>query len=84
MKDQVAFIRDLRDVPCSDCGGRFPPYMMDFDHRDPATKSFEITRVAGRVSMARLLEAVASAISFVRTVIANVRIVSSLPSSPRE
>jgi hypothetical protein len=36
------------------------------------------------VSMARVLEAVASAISFVRTVIANVRIVSSLPSSPRE
>lgn len=22
----------LKDVPCMDCGGRFPPECMDFDH----------------------------------------------------
>lgn len=22
----------LKDVPCKDCGGSFPPYVMDFDH----------------------------------------------------
>ena len=22
----------LKDVPCADCGGRFPPVCMDFDH----------------------------------------------------
>jgi hypothetical protein len=32
---------------------------MDFDHRDPRTKSFELTRVAGRVSLAKLLAEVA-------------------------
>jgi hypothetical protein len=38
----VAFLRELRDVPCADCGGRFLPHQMDFDHRDPATKTFNI------------------------------------------
>jgi hypothetical protein len=36
----VAWLRDLRRVPCMDCGGVFPPHVRDFDHRDPATKSF--------------------------------------------
>jgi hypothetical protein len=59
MTEQVAFIRMLREVPCVDCGQRYPPYMMDFDHRDPRTKEFEITRVAGRVSMTKLLNEIA-------------------------
>lgn len=25
-------VRRLKDAPCADCGGRFPPYCMDFDH----------------------------------------------------
>ena len=29
----------LKDAPCSDCGGRFPPECMDFDHR-PGTEKF--------------------------------------------
>jgi len=28
----------LREAPCLDCGRKFPPVCMDFDHRDPATK----------------------------------------------
>ena len=24
--------RSVKDVPCADCGGRFPPECMDFDH----------------------------------------------------
>ena len=38
----LAWLRDLRRVPCLDCGGDFPPHVMDFDHRDPSTKSFPI------------------------------------------
>jgi len=45
----VEFLRDLRRVPCADCGGRFKPYQMDFDHRDPATKSFNV--MAGRAML---------------------------------
>ena len=38
----VEMLRDLRRVPCADCGQRFSPHQMDFDHRDPATKSFNV------------------------------------------
>ena len=39
----LKFLRDLRRQPCQDCGGTFPPWVMDFDHRDPTTKSFNLT-----------------------------------------
>lgn len=26
------FVAELKDVPCADCGGRFKPWQMDFDH----------------------------------------------------
>lgn len=38
----LELLRDLRRVACVDCGGVFPPYVMDFDHRDPTTKSFSL------------------------------------------
>jgi hypothetical protein len=53
-------LRDLRRVPCADCGGHFRPHQMDFDHRDPARKDFRLT--AGRamlMSTARVLAEVA-------------------------
>lgn len=50
----LEFLRELRRVPCADCGGVFEPYQMDFDHRDPSNKSFQVTdRLT--VSRARLL-----------------------------
>ena len=39
----LEFLRDLRRVPCMDCRRRFLPHQMDFDHRDPSTKSFQLT-----------------------------------------
>lgn len=39
----VEWLRALRAVPCLDCGGMFPPHVMDFDHRDPAQKSFQLS-----------------------------------------
>ena len=42
-RQTVAWLRELRKVPCLDCGGTFPPHVMDFDHRDPNTKSFQLT-----------------------------------------
>lgn len=38
----IEWLRDLRRVPCADCGSRFAPYAMDFDHRDPKAKLFAI------------------------------------------
>ena len=45
----VEFLRELRNVPCADCGGRFEGYQMDFDHRDSNTKSFNLC--AGRAAL---------------------------------
>jgi len=41
-------INKLKDAPCSDCGNRFPPCAMDFDHRDATTKHKEISTMICR------------------------------------
>jgi len=41
----------LKDAPCSDCGGRFPPVAMDWDHRDPTTKGTVLKENGHGVSM---------------------------------
>ena len=49
-------IDKAKDKPCADCGRRFPPVVMDFDHVDPATKLFNIAACRARsVSLAALL-----------------------------
>lgn len=45
----------LRDVPCADCGRRFAPCAMDFDHRDPVMKRCGVTRMVGRAGAATIL-----------------------------
>ena len=32
------YILSKKNVPCADCGGRFPTYCMDFHHIDEDTK----------------------------------------------
>ena len=51
----IDFATSLR----ADCGGRFSPCAMDFDHRDPAQKSAEVTRMVGRAGTQRILDEVA-------------------------
>jgi hypothetical protein len=56
----VELLRDLRRVPCADCGQQFKPYQMDFDHRDPTTKAFNVmTGRAMLMSTAKVLAEVA-------------------------
>lgn len=31
-------LREIKNRPCMDCGGSFPHFVMDFDHRDGSTK----------------------------------------------
>ena len=40
-----------------DCGGRFPPYAMDFDHRDPEAKLFDVAAGKSMLKNRALLEA---------------------------
>jgi hypothetical protein len=39
----LELLRGARRRPCMDCEDTYPPYVMDFDHRDPTKKSFAIT-----------------------------------------
>ena len=39
-------LQAAKDRPCADCGRRYPAYVMDFDHRDPTEKRFNIGRDA--------------------------------------
>lgn len=58
-KETRDFIRSLKiGRPCDMCGGLFPPVAMDWDHLDPAKKSFEICQEGIRemYSQERLLE----------------------------
>lgn len=50
-----AIILAAKDVPCADCGNRYPAVCMDFDHRDPDTKMGTISRMR-TATLARLTE----------------------------
>jgi len=56
---QAALLAQLREVPCRDCGGHFPPFAMEFDHRDPTLKSGTVTQMIGRAGTMRILDEVA-------------------------
>ena len=56
MKEWVA---EVKDVPCMDCGVKYPSYVMDFDHRDPSEKVEEVGKAISRGSWRKLKEEVA-------------------------
>lgn len=37
------WIWSFKKRPCEDCGVTYPPYVMQFDHRDPAEKKFNLS-----------------------------------------
>lgn len=43
MRVKRDFIQSFKRCPCADCGVQYPPFVMDFDHRNPAEKSFTIS-----------------------------------------
>ena len=54
-------IREAKNVPCADCGRRYPHYVMDFDHRPGEKKCFNVSIAAGqpRLSWAKLAAEIA-------------------------
>ena len=38
-----AILDEAKSGPCLDCGRSYPPYVMDFDHRDPKTKVAKVS-----------------------------------------
>ncbi len=45
-KELIEFVISLKQMPCADCGVQYPPYVMDFDHRDPKNKISTICMMA--------------------------------------
>ena len=53
-------IEQHKSKPCKDCGYSFPPYVMDFDHREPESKEFDISSAFQRkMSLERILDEIA-------------------------
>lgn len=48
-------VQGLKDKPCTDCKVRYPYWVMEFDHLDPSTKSFDVSLYERKV---RTFEAV--------------------------
>lgn len=42
------FLNFIKDIPCADCGIKYPPCAMDFDHRDPLTKCFNVSEAQSK------------------------------------
>jgi len=55
------FIEAQKNKPCVDCGNRFNPWQMDFDHRDATTKINDVSVLCfiKRASIKRILEEIA-------------------------
>lgn len=61
-RDRAARFRQLlnvlKDAPCTDCGKKYPPYVMDFDHVR-GRKKYALSRMTHKCSERSLLEEVA-------------------------
>jgi hypothetical protein len=47
---------EIKSSPCTDCRRRLPPWMLDFDHRDPSQKTFTISSLISRGVMSTQLQ----------------------------
>ena len=47
---------EVKGAPCLDCGVVYPHYVMDFDHRDGATKKSDVSRLARDGMLEAMLE----------------------------
>ena len=50
----LASTDEAKDVPCLDCGGRFLPCAMDFDHRPGEEKVMSVAQLVTRGNEAKL------------------------------
>lgn len=55
----AAAIRAAKDKPCTDCGMKYPSYVMDFDHRNPDDKKFNLAGAKKRTSLKKIMKEIA-------------------------
>ena len=46
-KEFRALVDSSKDIPCADCGNKFPSVCMDFDHRDGKDKLINVSAMCG-------------------------------------
>lgn len=46
-QSKIVYVRKLKEIPCKDCGIKYPHYVMDFDHVLSNSKKRTINRLAG-------------------------------------
>ena len=54
-----AALVELKSKPCMDCGNTFPSCVMDFDHRNPEDKKYNVSQMVCRYSWTKILEEIA-------------------------
>lgn len=52
-------IRQAKDVPCADCGVKYPPHVMHFDHLPPFPKRYNVGAMIHHRGMSALLDEIA-------------------------
>jgi len=52
-----AWLAEIKNKPCADCGIKYPTVCMDLDHKDPSTKLFVVASSAMRSRAALEAEA---------------------------
>jgi hypothetical protein len=52
-------VKEFKDVPCADCGIKYPTCVMDFDHRDPSNKIIALAKGYACLGMKKLKEEIA-------------------------
>ncbi len=45
---KTTYLMRVKDIPCMDCGVRYPFYVMDFDHRDRHAKILNLSAMVKR------------------------------------
>jgi hypothetical protein len=54
-----AIVLGAKNAPCLDCGRRYPPYVMDFDHRNSKEKVSKVSNLMRLGSRQKLLTEIA-------------------------
>ena len=54
-----AYINKCKDVPCGDCGKKYPSYVMDFDHTDRSNKLYRMSALYNVMSWKKMLQEIA-------------------------
>ena len=54
IRDYISMYKEFHG--CMDCGGKFPSYVLDLDHRDPKEKKFTPSRLARNNSWQQMID----------------------------